>query len=84
MCRFVPFPHSDGGHEVSGAVVLLAGEVGLAVRELVELRLEVDVRRVHHDVRVELARREPRPGEVTRQVTAGLHQLTPVHHYNVQ
>ena len=74
----LPFSDGDGGHEVSGAVVLLAGEVRFPVRELVDLGFEVDMRRVHYNIGVEFTRSEPRPSEITRQIAARLHKLAAV------
>ena len=74
----LPFSDGDGGHEVSGSVVLLAGEVRLSERELVDLGFEVDVRRIHDNISVEFPCGEPRPSEVTRQIAARLHKLAAV------
>ena len=74
----LPFSDCDGGHEVSGSVVLLAGEVRFSERELVDLGFEVDVGRIHYNVSVEFTRSEPRPSEITRQIASRFHKLAAV------
>ena len=79
---YVPFSYSHSSHEKAWVPVLLAREVRLLVRELLNLRFEVDVRGVDDHIRIEFSRGEPGASEVAREVAGWLHILITIDYWN--